>query len=127
MTVNIAMPLVWRTLSNHKFDVVISSSHAFAHTVKLGDPADTRHLSYIHSPARYVWSPDFDGRGSHPALKVPRKVLQKADPKSARLLIENNVGAVRNNTSHFARAVIDEEGAAVDLVQNGRRARATAA
>ncbi|GIF25432.1 glycosyltransferase involved in cell wall biosynthesis [Actinoplanes tereljensis] len=74
-----AMPLVWRTLSNHKFDVVISSSHAFAHTVKLGDPAETRHLSYIHSPARYVWSPDFDGRGSHPALKVPRKVLQKAD------------------------------------------------
>ncbi|WP_433381882.1 glycosyltransferase [Actinoplanes sp. CA-142083] len=74
-----AMPLVWRTLSNHKFDVVISSSHAFAHTVKLGDPAETRHLSYIHSPARYVWSPDFDGRGSHPALRVPRKVLQKAD------------------------------------------------
>ncbi|GAA2634294.1 glycosyltransferase [Paractinoplanes durhamensis] len=74
-----AMPLVWRTLSNHKFDVVISSSHAFAHTVKLGDPAETRHLSYIHSPARYVWSPDFDGRGSHPLLKLPRKVLQEAD------------------------------------------------
>jgi hypothetical protein len=28
-----AMPLVWRTLTSHKFDVVISSSHAFAHTV----------------------------------------------------------------------------------------------
>jgi len=76
-----AMPLVWRTLTNEKFDVVISSSHAFAHTVKLGDPAETRHLSYIHSPARYVWSPDFDGRGSHPALKVPRRMLQKADIK----------------------------------------------
>ena len=74
-----AMPLVWRTLTNEKFDVVISSSHAFAHTVKLGDPAETRHLSYIHSPERYVWSPDFDGRGSHPALKVPRRMLQKAD------------------------------------------------
>jgi len=74
-----AMPLVWRTLTNQQFDVVISSSHAFAHTVKLGDPEHTRHLSYIHSPARYVWSPDFDGRGSHPMLKMPRKVLQSAD------------------------------------------------
>ena len=74
-----AMPLVWRTLTSRKFDVVISSSHAFAHTVKLGDPAQTRHLSYIHSPARYVWSPDFDGRGSHPLLRAPRKVLQAAD------------------------------------------------
>ncbi len=79
-----AMPLVWRTLTSHKFDVVISSSHAFAHTVKLGDPERTRHLSYIHSPARYVWSPDFDGRGSHPALKVPRRMLQKADIRLSR-------------------------------------------
>ncbi|GAB1642016.1 glycosyltransferase [Krasilnikovia sp. MM14-A1259] len=79
-----AMPLVWRTLSKETFDVVVSSSHAFAHTVKLGDPDRTRHLSYIHSPARYVWSPDFDGRGSHPALKVPRKMLQRADIKLSR-------------------------------------------
>jgi glycosyltransferase involved in cell wall biosynthesis len=79
-----AMPLVWRTLTSHRFDVVISSSHAFAHTVKLGDPEHTRHLSYIHSPARYVWSPDFDGRGSHPALKVPRRVLQRADIRLSR-------------------------------------------
>jgi glycosyltransferase involved in cell wall biosynthesis len=79
-----AMPLVWRTLSNHTFDVVISSSHAFAHTVKLGDPQHTRHLSYIHSPARYVWSPDFDGRGSHPLLKLPRKALQMADIRLSR-------------------------------------------
>ncbi|MFC7528584.1 glycosyltransferase [Actinoplanes sp. GCM10030250] len=74
-----AMPLVWRTLTSEKFDVVVSSSHAFAHTVKLGDPEHTRHLSYIHSPARYIWSPDFDGRGSHPLLKLPRSVLQSAD------------------------------------------------
>src|SRR5262245_61346497 len=29
-----------------------------------------------------------------------------------RLLIENNVGAIRNNAGHFARVVVDEEGAA---------------
>ncbi|SCG68616.1 glycosyltransferase [Micromonospora coxensis] len=73
------MPLVWRTLSRQRFDVVISSSHAFAHTVKLGPPEVTTHLSYVHAPARYIWSPAFDGRGSSPLLNVPRRVLQGLD------------------------------------------------
>jgi glycosyltransferase involved in cell wall biosynthesis len=78
------MPLVWRTTGRPAPDVVISSSHAFAHTVKLGDPARTRHLSYVHSPARYLWSPDFDARGSHPALAVPRRVLRAVDRRGGR-------------------------------------------
>jgi glycosyltransferase involved in cell wall biosynthesis len=78
------MPLVWRTVRRPAPEVVISSSHAFAHTVKLGDPAHTRHLSYVHSPARYVWSPDFDGRGGHPALAPARKLLQGVDRRGGR-------------------------------------------
>ncbi|MFG3701481.1 glycosyltransferase [Micromonospora sp. NPDC047620] len=78
------MPLVWRTLSHERFDLVISSSHAFAHTVRLGSPDQTRYLSYVHSPARYVWSPNFDGRGSSPLLALPRRVLQTADVRLSR-------------------------------------------
>jgi glycosyltransferase involved in cell wall biosynthesis len=73
------MPLVWRTVGRPAPDVVISSSHAFAHTVKLGDPAHTRHLSYVHTPARYVWSPSFDGRGANPMLALPRAALRHVD------------------------------------------------
>ncbi|MFY1695006.1 glycosyltransferase [Solwaraspora sp. WMMA2101] len=73
------MPLVWRTAGRPAPDVVISSSHAFAHTVKFGDPARTRHLSYVHTPARYVWSPDFDGRGANPLLGLPRAALRRVD------------------------------------------------
>jgi glycosyltransferase involved in cell wall biosynthesis len=73
------MPLVWRTLTRQRFDVVISSSHAFAHTVKLGRPGQTKHLSYIHSPARYIWSPAFDARGSGAMLSLPRRALQSVD------------------------------------------------
>jgi glycosyltransferase involved in cell wall biosynthesis len=73
------MPLAWRTLTRDTFDVVISSSHAFAHTVRLGSPERTRHLSYVHSPARYIWSPAFDGRGAHPLLAPPRRLLQLTD------------------------------------------------
>lgn len=77
------MPLVWRTLTREQFDVVISSSHAFAHTVRLA-AGPTRYLSYVHSPARYVWSPAFDGRGANPLLALPRKVLQTADVRLSR-------------------------------------------
>lgn len=78
------MPLVWRTAGRPAPDVVISSSHAFAHTVKLGVPERTRHLSYVHSPARYVWTPHHDGRGAHPLLGPPRKLLQAVDVRGSR-------------------------------------------
>jgi glycosyltransferase involved in cell wall biosynthesis len=78
------MPLAWRTLTRSRFDVVLSSSHAFAHTVKLGEPCDTRHLSYVHSPARYVWSPDHDGRGAGSLLAAPRRALQAVDRRLSR-------------------------------------------
>ncbi|MFD1082562.1 glycosyltransferase [Micromonospora andamanensis] len=78
------MPLAWRTLTRQRFDVVISSSHAFAHTVKLRSSPEARYLSYIHSPARYLWSPDFDGRGSHGMLALPRALLRAADVRLSR-------------------------------------------
>ncbi|WP_372492263.1 glycosyltransferase [Micromonospora cabrerizensis] len=78
------MPLAWRTVGDDRYDVVISSSHAFAHTVRLGPPERTRHLSYVHSPARYVWSPDFDGRGSGALLSGPRRALQSVDVRFSR-------------------------------------------
>jgi glycosyltransferase involved in cell wall biosynthesis len=78
------MPVTWRTLTRRRFDVVISSSHAFAHTVKTGQPEATRFLSYVHSPARYVWSPDYDGRGSGGLLALPRQVLRRVDRRLSR-------------------------------------------
>jgi glycosyltransferase involved in cell wall biosynthesis len=38
----------------------------------------------VHSPARYVWSPDFDGRGSGKLLSMPRKALQSVDVRMSR-------------------------------------------
>jgi glycosyltransferase involved in cell wall biosynthesis len=79
------MPLAWRTLDRSaRYDVVISSSHAFAHTVRLGSPEHTRYLSSVHSPARYLWSPDFDARGAHPLLGAARSLLRRADLRLSR-------------------------------------------
>jgi glycosyltransferase involved in cell wall biosynthesis len=80
----LAMPLVYRTLSRRGFDLVVSSTHAFAHTVKFPHDAHTRYLSYVHSPARYVWSPDFDGRAAGAHLALPRWFLQAIDVRMSR-------------------------------------------
>jgi glycosyltransferase involved in cell wall biosynthesis len=78
------MPLAWRTLSRQPYDIVISSSHAFAHSVRFGPSEHTRYLSYVHSPARYLWSPDYDSRGATGLLAGPRRLLQAADVRLSR-------------------------------------------
>lgn len=78
------MPLALRTLPAFEADVVISSSHAFAHTVKIKGATNARYLSYVHSPARYVWSPHLDGRGASRLLAVPRIAMQRADLRLGR-------------------------------------------
>ena len=41
-----------------EFDLVISFSSAFAHGIKTN--GKTKHLSYVHTPARYLWDQTFD-------------------------------------------------------------------
>jgi glycosyltransferase involved in cell wall biosynthesis len=47
------MPLAIEGLELDRFDVIISSSAAFAHGVRT--TPDQLHVSYIHSPMRYAW------------------------------------------------------------------------
>ena len=51
-----AIPLAMRAMRVPDVDVVISSHHAFANQVSLGKRR-TRFISYVHSPARWVWDP----------------------------------------------------------------------
>ncbi|MGQ9838177.1 MAG: glycosyltransferase [Cyanobacteriota bacterium] len=47
------MPLAYESFDFSGYDCVISSSHAFAKGILTGE--QTLHLSYIHSPTRYLW------------------------------------------------------------------------
>jgi glycosyltransferase involved in cell wall biosynthesis len=47
------LPLATERLPVHDADVVLSSSSAFAHGVRAAP--DAMHISYCHSPFRYVW------------------------------------------------------------------------
>lgn len=72
------MPAAVEAWNFSEFDVVLSTSSAFAHgIITNGKPA---HLSYIHAPARYLWDRTFDvqeraSRGLLGSLK--KRHLQK--------------------------------------------------
>lgn len=75
------MPWVWRTV-RVGVDVrwVVVSSHLFAHHVKVkGVPK----LVYAHTPARYIWVPELDGRGTSWPARIAAIALRRVDRRRA--------------------------------------------
>lgn len=62
------MPAAWHMVRAGRFDVVITSSHAFSRAFPPARRA--LHLSYTHTPLRYVWLADIDRRSA--TVRVPR-------------------------------------------------------
>jgi len=62
----LALPLMssfWQNFNTKQYDWILSSSHLFAHHI--GSSAignGVKKYSYIHTPARYFWVPEIDGR-----------------------------------------------------------------
>ncbi len=78
------MPFAWRHLPARDADWVLASSHLFAHHARFGGPArDAPKLVYAHTPARYVWTPELDGRGSGFAARTVSRALKPLDRKRA--------------------------------------------
>jgi glycosyltransferase involved in cell wall biosynthesis len=92
------MPLAWRALGRSRYDAVISSQHAFAHANRLADGGV--HLVYVHSPARYIWTPELDGRAANPALAPARTVLKHID-----VAVAKRVTAIATNSTEVADRV----------------------
>ncbi|HWC35204.1 MAG TPA: glycosyltransferase [Mycobacteriales bacterium] len=77
------MPLAWRTTRPQgRYEVVLTSHHAFAQSNRLA--GDGVQLVYVHSPARYVWTPELDGRGANPVLAPARALLRAVDRSAVR-------------------------------------------
>jgi glycosyltransferase involved in cell wall biosynthesis len=75
------MPLAWRLAGRQRdYDLVVTSSHACAKGFWPGRAA--KHLSYVHAPMRYAWSPEIDARGASPALAPARALLRSWDRRS---------------------------------------------
>ncbi|WP_432561939.1 glycosyltransferase [Kineococcus sp. SYSU DK003] len=96
------MPAAWATHARdvaRRYDLVVTSHHAFATSNRLVAPGGA-HLAYVHTPARYVWSPELDGRGASRALAPARAALAHADRRAVR-----SVTALAANSTEVARRI----------------------
>ncbi|WP_210480593.1 glycosyltransferase [Naasia sp. SYSU D00948] len=83
------MPATWRNLRGGEYSWMLASSHLFAHHARL---RANRHavtkLAYVHTPARYIWSPELDLRGSGRAARAAAPVFKGIDRRRARELAD---------------------------------------
>ena len=78
------MPAVWRHLPERDADWVLASTHLFSHHVRFAGPArDVPKLVYAHTPARYIWVPELDGRGNGLPARILSSALKPLDRKRA--------------------------------------------
>lgn len=78
------MPTTWRHLGKSSADWILCSSHLFAHHARFtGTARDAPKFVYTHTPARYIWTPELDGRGSGGLAKAASRPLQELDRRRA--------------------------------------------
>jgi glycosyltransferase involved in cell wall biosynthesis len=112
----LSVPLMIPTFSKISFpkevDRLIVSTHSFAHHAKIvsnrGNPS---RFTYVHSPARYIWAPDLDTRGSGFLQTAGRKIFRKLDVKSP-----VSTGKIASNSEYIAQRILKAWGLEVDSV-----------
>jgi glycosyltransferase involved in cell wall biosynthesis len=78
------MPATWRRLQDRDYEWALISSHLFAHHARFeGTGNDIPRFVYVHTPARYIWTPELDMRGSGVAAHLAASVLKPLDRRRA--------------------------------------------
>src|SRR5690606_27837847 len=73
----------WRGLpAENDYEWMLISSHLFAHHATLAR-RDVPKYVYVHTPARYIWNPELDERGSGFAVRAVSPMFQRIDRKRA--------------------------------------------
>ncbi|WP_425545827.1 glycosyltransferase [Aeromicrobium alkaliterrae] len=64
-------------------DLVLSSSHVFGHAIaSRAARRGIRAFAYVHSPARYIWAPEYDPRGRSLPVRTVAPALRRVDRRS---------------------------------------------
>lgn len=110
------MPLAVETFDLSGYDLVISSSHCVAKSVR--HPPTVPHISYCHTPMRYVWD-QYDvyfgpGRAAWPVrttMAALRKPLQRWDASTSR-----RVDAFVANSAYIADRIRRHYGREAEVI-----------
>ena len=106
------LPLLIQTFDLRDYDLILSSSHCVAKGVKV--PPHAYHLSYIHTPMRYVWD-QYDAyfgqercsKVQQAAMAMLRRWLQQWDVQSnthVHSFIANSYNVAERIQRHYGRA-----------------------
>jgi glycosyltransferase involved in cell wall biosynthesis len=83
----LALPFMlstWRHIPVRDAEWLLCSSHLFAHHARLSGPArDVPKYVFAHTPARYIWEPALDVRGSNPLIRAAAVPLRRIDRSRA--------------------------------------------
>ncbi|MGG7510423.1 glycosyltransferase [Plantibacter sp. YIM 135249] len=87
------MPAVWNDISrkDKDYDWMLVSSHLFAHHARVPKLDPARKFVYVHTPARYIWTPELDERGNSLAVRAVAPIFKALDGRRGRAL--QNVAA----------------------------------
>lgn len=78
------MPWVWRNVPLDRFDWTLVSSHLFAHHIgTAASRINHRMHVYVHTPARYIWTPELDKRGQNALVRAAAPFFQGLDKRRA--------------------------------------------
>jgi len=106
------LPWAFSRLDLGPVDVVVSSSSAFAHHVRV--PRGAVHLAYVHTPARFIWQTDDyfrEHRGQGRFLAPALAWFRRADRAAYR-----RIDRVVANSAHTAARLARVHGADAPLV-----------
>lgn len=92
------MPATWAGTDVSKHEYVLVSSHLFAHHIGgRSTRRGPRKFVYVHTPARYIWTPELDARGNSLAVRLAAPLLKHVDAARA------NQGATFAANSAYVR------------------------
>lgn len=78
-----AMPLVWSRTPGAGYERAVVSTHLFAHHVRFPASGDLVRYVYVHTPARYLWTPELDPRGRSLPVRAVAPMLRSVDRRAA--------------------------------------------
>ncbi|MFD6058110.1 glycosyltransferase [Rhodococcus wratislaviensis] len=76
------MPIQWRVMRGN-YDWALISSHLFAHHVRFIGGESMEKYVYVHTPARYIWSPELDPRGQSAMVRAVAPAFKAIDRRRA--------------------------------------------